>query len=79
VILNKENQAMKWEYKTDFIQTMTASDLTKELNKYGKDRWELVSVLSQGTSLLAFFKKPNLDEYSAAKKPAEKATSNKNV
>ena len=63
---------MKWEYKTDFIQTMTASDLTKELNKYGKDRWELISVLSQGTSLLAFFKKPNLDEYKDQKTTAKK-------
>ena len=45
----------KWEYATVPLIEHATQEI---LNNWGEDGWELVTVLSGGTGLVAYFKRP---------------------
>jgi hypothetical protein len=51
----------KWEYRVKFIKIPrheATTSITRELNEFGEDGWELVNVVTVTTMLMAVFKRP---------------------
>lgn len=62
-----ESQPVKWRYLRQFLP-VNSDYLGGELDRYGSNGWELVSIIPWGGSLLVIFKRPVLPEATNARR-----------
>jgi hypothetical protein len=57
VCLSANAASGKWEYLTKSINLLTDAVMTQQLNKLGKENWELVDCSAAGSALVCIFKR----------------------
>ena len=52
-------QASKWEYKIIHFAAFQTKAISNSLNKYGKQKWELVQIIKADRKYMIVFKRKN--------------------